>query len=81
VGSRDDTERVLGTVWIPKEGKLSYKIKSGDVTTNKIPVVPSKLTKRKILSKLAAIFDPIGVAAAIVIKSKIALCKNCGNSV
>ena len=32
VGSRDDTERVLGTVWIPKEGKLSYKIKFGDVT-------------------------------------------------
>jgi hypothetical protein len=31
------------------------------------------LTKRKILSKLAAIFDPFGVAAAIVIKSKIAL--------
>jgi hypothetical protein len=26
VGSRDDTERVLGTVWIPKEGKLSYKV-------------------------------------------------------
>jgi hypothetical protein len=31
------------------------------------------LTKRKILSELAAIFDPIRVAAAIVIKSKIAL--------
>ena len=43
------------------------------MTTNQSPVVPSKLTMRKILSKLAAIFDPIGVAAAIVIKSKIAL--------
>jgi hypothetical protein len=74
VGSRDDTERVLGTVWIPKEDKLSYKIKSGEeATNNQSPDVPSKLTKRKILSKLAAIFDPFGVAAAIVIKSKIAL--------
>jgi hypothetical protein len=75
VDSEDDKEKVLGTVWIPKEDKLSFniKVKSIDVTTSQSPFVPSKLTKRKILSQIAAIFDPIGVAAAIVIKSKIAL--------
>lgn len=36
-------------------------------------MVPVKLTKRQILSKLAGIFDPIGAGAAVVIKPKIAM--------
>ena len=75
VGSNNDTEKVLGTIWVPSEDKCSFKVQteSAVVTTNQNPSHPPKLTKRRILSKLAAIFDPIGVAAVIVIKSKIAL--------
>ena len=39
----------------------------------KSPTVQFKLTKRNILSKLATIFDPIGIGAAIIVKAKIAL--------
>lgn len=76
VGNKDDAEKVLGTVWSPSDDKFSFKIKtesSANVTTNQSQYLPSKLTKRQILSKIAAIFDPIGVGAAIVIKAKIAL--------
>ena len=75
VGSNNDTEKVLGTIWVPSEDKCSFKVRteSAVVATNQNPSHPPKLTKRRILSKLAAIFDPIGVAAVIVIKSKITL--------
>ena len=76
VGSKDDAENVLGTVWTPREDKLSLKIKtecSADPAISRSPPDPPKLTKRTILSKLAAIYDPVGFAAAVVITLKIAL--------
>ena len=76
VGSKYDAENVLGTVWTPNDDKLSLKIKtecSADVKTNQSPSLSPKLTKRTILSKLASIYDPVGFAAAIVVKLKIAL--------
>ena len=36
-------------------------------------MIPVKLTRRQILSKLAGIFDPIGAGAAVLIKPKIAM--------
>ena len=73
--SKDNTENVLGAAWIPKEDKLSFKIKAdtADAMISKSPTVQFKLTKQNILSKLAAIFDPIGIGAAIIVKAKIAL--------
>ena len=73
--SKDNTENVLGAAWIPKEDKLSFKIKAdtADAMIGKSPTVQFKLTKRNLLSKLAAIFDPIGIGAAITVKAKIAL--------
>ena len=71
-----EAETVLGTIWMPSEDKLSLKIKTECSSIAKMsqesPTVP-KLTKRTILSKLAAIYDPVGFAAAIIIKLKIAL--------
>ena len=67
-GGEKHAEKVLGTVWLPKEDKFSFKIK-----IDQSRVIPVKLTKRQILSKLAGIFNPIGAGAAVLIKPKIAL--------
>ena len=78
LGGETHTEKVLGTVWLPKEDKFSFKIKiefAGESAPpgNPNPSVPLKLTKRVILSKLAGIFDPIGTGAAVLIKAKITM--------
>ena len=71
------TEKVLGTVWLPTEDKFSFRIKINFVSTpppsNDPLFIPLKLTKRMILSKLAGVFDPIGAGAPVLIKSKIAM--------
>ena len=74
LGGETHTEKVLGTVWLPKEDKFSFKI-SVESTSMKDNATagPMKLTKRQILSKLAGIFDPIGAGPAVLIKPKIAL--------
>ena len=74
LGGESHTEEVLGTVWLPKEDKFSFKIKI-DLASEKDSAVfvPIRLTKRQILSKLAGIFDPIGAGAAVLIKPKIAM--------
>ena len=74
LGGENHAEKVLGTVWLPKEDKFSFKIKI-DLASERDPAVfvPMRLTKRQILSKLAGIFDPIGAGAAVLIKPKIAM--------
>ena len=72
------TEKVLGTVWLPKEDKFSFRIKmeftnGSPAAVHPRPFTPGKLTKRLILSKLAGVFDPIGAGAAVLIKPKIAM--------
>lgn len=74
LGGESHTEKVLGTVWLPKEDKFSFKIKIELASVkDQSTYVPVKLTKRQILSKLAGIFDPIGAGAAVLIKPKIAM--------
>ena len=74
LGGETHTEKVLGTVWLPKEDKFSFKIRiESDSLKDNATAGPMKLTKRQILSKLAGIFDPIGAGAAVLIKPKIAL--------
>ena len=78
LGNKGDAEKVLGTVWHPEEDEFSFKVKdhfsqeSSHPSNVDLPQ-PVKLTKRLILSRLAGIFDPIGVAAAVIVKSKIAM--------
>lgn len=67
-------DKVLGTVWLPKEGKFSFKIKIESASaSDKSTAVPVKLTKRQILSKLAGTFDPVGAGAAALFKPKTAM--------
>ena len=74
LGGESHTEKVLGTVWLPKEDKFSFKIKIDLASERDSAVfVPIRLTKRQILSKLAGIFDPIGAGAAVLVKPKIAM--------
>ena len=74
LGGESHTEKVLGTVWLPKEDKFSFKIKIELASVkDQSMYVPVKLTKRQILSKLAGIFDPIGAEVAVLIKPKIAI--------
>ena len=67
-------EKVLGTVWNNAKGTFTFKVKA-----NELPVSAEensnelKLTKRKILSKVACVFDPIGFSAAFLICAKIGL--------
>ena len=74
LGGESHSEKVLGTVWLPKTDQLSLKVKM-ELTNLKdsSTYIPVKLTKRRILSKLAGIFDPIGAGAAVLVKPKIAL--------
>lgn len=58
LGSETEMEQVLGTVWLPEDDMLTFKIKmviSPDATQSNNPktLIPLKLTKRILLSKLA----------------------------
>ena len=67
-------EKVLGTVWNNEKDEISFK-----VTMEKCPAEDStdemnrKLTKRQILSRISRIFDPIGFAAAFLVRAKVAM--------
>ena len=59
----ENEEKVLGVVWNKETDSLSYKVKPAETVT--------KLTKRKILARVAQIFDPLGFSAAFLVKAKI----------
>ena len=69
-------EKVLGISWNRKSDTLSLKVDSdlmkligeGKYLTEKV-----KLTKRRLLSEVAKIYDPIGLAAAFIIRAKIGI--------
>ena len=62
-------------VWNQNTDEFSYRVKR-----SMIPDLPdeqkgttSKWTKRRILSQIAKIFDPIGFASALLVKAKIGM--------
>ena len=57
-------EKVLGIVWYCKTDCLLVRVSVE---------LEGKVTKRKLLSQVAGIYDPIGLTAAFVIRCKIAL--------
>eukprot|EP00057_Strongylocentrotus_purpuratus_P025475 XP_011679949.1 PREDICTED: uncharacterized protein LOC100891320 [Strongylocentrotus purpuratus] len=61
-------EKVLGVVWEDDSDVFSYKVKLNENVTH-----TNSMTKRRILSQVARIFDPIGYAAAFVVRAKIGL--------
>ena len=52
-----------------RKDTFTFKVKASDLDYSR----ELKLTKRKILSKVARVFDPIGLAAAFLIRAKIGL--------
>ena len=64
-------DKVLGMVWENGTDDFSYKVKLDKNLVD--PQMTTKMTKRRILSQVARIFDPIGFAAAVVIRAKIGL--------
>ena len=73
----DGKEKVLGLEWKPKADKFSFKVKV-DLSNIKneedqLKLVRPLLTKRTILSRIARIYDPIGFAAAFLIRAKIGI--------
>ena len=57
-------EKVLGVVWNHEQDVFMFKVH---------PPNEIKLTKRTILSHIARIYDPIGMAAAFLIRAKIGM--------
>lgn len=62
-------EKILGVIWISERDTLSFKVPA-DFPEGKEMV---QLSKRKILSRMAQVYDPIGYATAFLIKAKIGL--------
>ena len=64
----------MGTVWNFKTDKFHLRV-AADLPKleNSLSQVPMKMTKRKILSQVARIYDPIGFAAAVIVRAKIDL--------
>ena len=68
-------EKVLGLVWDSLNDVFSYKVnvqlaKFGQTANSNMP---ERMTKRMILSQIARIFDPLGFAAAFIIKAKMGM--------
>ena len=64
-------DKILGVGWNNKTDSLSFKIKADVLKTTSGQEV--KLTKRKVLSCIARVYDPIGIAAAFIIRAKIGM--------
>ena len=73
---KGDEEKVLETVWNFKTDKFHFRVASELLKLeNSLSQVPMKMTKRKILSQVARIYDPIGSAAIFILRAKIGLQK------
>ncbi|XP_055604180.1 uncharacterized protein LOC129752424 [Uranotaenia lowii] len=62
---KDPSMKILGLTWLPKSDVFKYNFN--------IPEIPksSVLTKRKVLSVLATLFDPLGLLGAAITTAKI----------
>jgi hypothetical protein len=67
----ETSDKILGVAWNNKTDRLTFKIKADMLETT--PSQEIKLTKRTILSRVAQIYDPVGIAAAFIIKAKIGM--------
>ncbi|XP_071827786.1 uncharacterized protein [Apostichopus japonicus] len=64
-------EKILGIAWNQEKDEFSYKVKPIHALNGSEGGI--KLTKRQILSQIARIFDPIGFAAAFLVRAKIGM--------
>lgn len=65
IGLNDSTIKMLGVQWDPKTDNFTYCVTLGDGKT--------EYSKRKIVSEVAQLFDPLGWLAPVVVLAKIQL--------
>ena len=66
-----EVEKVLGTTWNSRTDKFQFKVRASLLKViETLRHAPMKMTKRMILSQAAEIYDPIGFAAAFIVKAK-----------
>ncbi|XP_054015982.1 uncharacterized protein LOC128896649, partial [Hylaeus anthracinus] len=61
----DDATKLFGIQWLPQTARFGF--------TTKIADQPNKLTKRRILSDVARILDPLGFASPVIVRAKMLL--------
>ena len=69
-------EKVLGMAWNNQEDTLTFSVTSNavyHVIGSGQPLSEGKLTKRVLLTQVAQVYDPLGLAAAFLIRAKIGL--------
>ena len=84
----EEWERVLGLIWVPSTDKFVFNVKINfskkiegvhskpDILLeNMLDELPTSLTKRRILSQVNGIFDPLGLVSPFIVKAKIYLRK------
>ena len=72
----DGEETVLGIGWNLSTDKMSLKVKEDLLNlkdTEDLNENQPHLTKRKILRHVAKIYDPIGIAAAFLIRARVGM--------
>ena len=69
--ANETAEKVLGLAWDHQKDVFTFKV---NVESSKQEQTPrQRVTKRKILSQIARIFDPLGFAAASTVEAKIGI--------
>ena len=74
--TNETAEKVLGLVWDHLKDVFTFKFNVELLNSEKAAeqkIQGKRLTKRMILSQIARIFDPLGFAAAFIVKAKIAM--------
>lgn len=66
-------DKVLGIAWDNQQDMFTYKVKEAVSCSKDGKEDGSRLTKRKVLSRIARIFDPIGFAAPVLVRAKIGM--------
>ena len=70
---KGEEEKVLGTLWNFKTDKFHFGVAADLLKLENKPSHVQKMTKRMILSQVARIYDPIGFAAAFIVRAKIGM--------
>ena len=68
---KGDEEKVLGTLWNFKTDKFYFRVAANLLKLDNSQNHVQKMTKRMILSQVARFYDPIGFAAAFIVRTKI----------
>lgn len=87
IESHTTTEKVLGVVWTPRTDEFTFKVqmtlsspkskkkrasrRASSNGTNQTSQTSTGLTKRKILSQVNSIYDPLGLASPYTVRAKI----------